>query len=65
MNQTIWYCTEDEYIFPDENAAREGYLQWLRENLNEDNFDEETFHECYKEITFEEYNRLKMEPLEN
>lgn len=61
MNQTIWYCMEDEFIFPDEASAREGYRQWLRENTNEDDFDEEIFNECYKEITFEEYNKLRDE----
>lgn len=56
MNQKIWYCTEDGYIFPNETAAREGYKLWLKENMDEDDFDEEIFRACYKEITFAEYN---------
>lgn len=57
MEQKIWYCTEDGFIFPDEASAREGYKQWLRENTCEEDFEEDTFRECYKEITFAEYNK--------
>lgn len=57
MEQKIWYCTEDYFIFPDEASAREGYKQWLRENTCEEDFDEDNFREYYKEITFEEYNK--------
>lgn len=56
MEQKIWYCTEDGTIYPDENAAREGYKIWLKENTGED-FDEELFHDFYKETTFAEYNK--------
>lgn len=56
MNQTIWYCAEDNFIFPDEKAAREGYKKWCQNNG--EYFDEEIFHDCYKEITFEEFNKL-------
>lgn len=59
MKQTIWYCTEDEMIFPDEETARESYREWLHnKGYNESEFDEVIFHLCYKEITFEDYNKL-------
>ena len=54
MEQKIWYCTEDGFIFPDENAAREGYKKWCQK-YNEP-FDEEIFRACYLEITFKEFN---------
>ena len=56
MNQTIWYCSEDEFIFPDEEAAREGYRKWCQEYDEE--FDEEIFRACYQEVTFEEFNEM-------
>ena len=60
MNEKIWYCTEDGAIFPNQSMALKGYCDWLKENSinGEKDFDIEIFNECYKEITFEEYNKL-------
>lgn len=58
MNRTIWYCTEDSTIYPDETTAREGYKKFLVENMCEDNYNEDIFKLCYRPITFEEYNEL-------
>lgn len=55
MNETIWLSTEDGCIFPNEEEARKGYAQWC-EDVGE-TFSEEIFKKCYKEMTFEYYNR--------
>ena len=55
MNETIWLSTEDGYIFPNEEEARKGYVQWC-EDLGEA-YDEEIFKKYYKEMTFDYYNR--------
>lgn len=55
MNEKIWFSTEDGYIFPNEEAAREGYARWCVD-VGE-TFSEEIFKECYIEITFDDYNR--------
>ena len=55
MNETIWLSTEDGYIFPNEEEARKGSAQWC-EDVGE-TFDEEIFKKCYKEMTFDYYNR--------
>lgn len=54
MEQKIWYCSDDDCIFPDENTARECYKKWCQ--FFDEPFDEEIFLACYCEITFDEFN---------
>lgn len=59
MEETIWYCTEDGCIFPNEEEARNGLRAWQKANedvVDEDEF-EATFRACYKPITFLQYNK--------
>lgn len=59
MNETIWFSIEDGLIFPNEKEARKSYAKWCEDEG--EFFNEEIFQKCYKEVTFEYYNRLLTE----
>ena len=66
MKEKIWYCTEDFTIYPTEKDARKGYIEWLVKNTKDGkkNYSEEIFRECYREISFKEFNEIILELLE-
>jgi len=72
MFQKIWYCTEDCTIYPDRATAWDCFLDWMADhalppdlckklNISDEISMEDlkkTFEECYKEVTFSEYNMV-------
>lgn len=60
MDEIIWYCTDDNTIYPDEAEAKKAYYEWCEANYSE--YDEKIFKDCYRPITFQNYNyNLEME----
>lgn len=59
MNEMIWYCTEDLHIYPNEEQARNAFNMWCEHFDEEPN--EDIFRQCYKEISFLNYNKDTMD----
>ena len=55
MDSIIWYCTEDGTLYPNEKLARKYYKKWCKDTGTD--YYEEIFTECYKPISFIEYNQ--------